>query len=277
MRKDTTNQNIKKVEIDYANQVATKFVCSDKVELIDLKNCTKFVNNENVVRKVAEVFQSNFYGILVVGAPYGAGKSSYVEAAVHRLRKSVLVHATKVKISSIEDFRNTFSVPEGQDILSLIPDGSFLVFDQQDFHANEITSAMKDFIIRLAPESRNLKRFKVVVVVSDAETMDLVCSCNGGQKILPAIYASEFKWDENKMKELADSIIATDDPIKSELVNLLALSKCAGTMFDWASRVAMNHVLTQEDEQQIINEQHRKNTEWDSFHKLLSHRSPLKK
>lgn len=97
------------------------------------------------------------------------------------------------------------------------------MIDQLDIRKEELTSAMKQVLLRLAVESSNSRVFKVVVVISNVEVRDIVLGLNSGEKVIAVNQAREFCWSNEMLQQLCDqSFTNWPAPDRERLTALVA-------------------------------------------------------
>lgn len=195
------------------------------------------VPNEKVVNQLTTTLNQKIGGLFVVGAPTGAGKTSYLSQSICKFKKKN--NRPVYYISGFhEDCLESLGIPRGRMIHEYIDSDSVIVIDQVEIDADELTANLKQILVQLATQSRNSRKFHAVIIVSKPKLMEKIINLNGGEKIYAAISFSDFQWDKVMMANLAKSLLPAfnDDDIES-FVTIFESSKTPGLLFSYANTV----------------------------------------
>jgi hypothetical protein len=184
---------------------------------VDSSLLVDFEDLENLLRLV---FEASFRGVIVLGAPQGAGKSTLFSKA---LRKHVKQSGAQVFYSTslvTKHFRETIGISEFGLFGDHFPNNSIIVIDQID--AKELSGDMCQLIVELATSARNSGRFDVFILFSNARAFAQASKLNGQEKICAPIASSRWRWSTEQAKEFAKRLLpnAADD-----IIDELALSR----------------------------------------------------
>lgn len=156
-----------------------------------------FVLNASVER-IHNILKQSNYGLMVISAPPGTGKSTYLFKALQ-----LMTPKRRMKIfiggAYLQDFKyilSTFGIPEHSRKLSqYLPPGSVIIIDQVDL--TEFNEAIRVNVIDLATDSHNSKKYLVILCLSNANFTRRVLDCNGGEKINLAVSPADLRWTRN--------------------------------------------------------------------------------
>jgi hypothetical protein len=157
------------------------------------------VLNDSVKRittVLQEILQESEYGLLVISAPAGTGKSTYLMKALQNMTPK-----RRMKIftggSYLQDFKkilSAFGIPGYAKLSRYLPEKSIVIIDQVDFTGAAFNETIQGNITELATDSHNSKKYLVILCVSDANFAKKVLLCNGGEKINLAVPPEILKW-----------------------------------------------------------------------------------
>lgn len=111
-----------------------------------------FVDNPQAVGNLTTILSQEPCCLLVVGAPPGSGKSTFIGKTMTR----VLQETPQRRIyyfSGLVDLYEQRKLPKTVLLSSIFPKGAVLVFDQMD--DRELSPEKKDWIVQLATQARN--------------------------------------------------------------------------------------------------------------------------
>jgi energy-coupling factor transporter ATP-binding protein EcfA2 len=127
-----------------------------------------FVNNVEVVASLTKILELKMGGLFVFGAPSGAGKTTYLNAALkiflqtHPERLVFYISGLTPKV--IEE---NLKIPAGRLFSDFLPDGSIIVIDQDDEKNSELSGSITFLLTQFATQSRNSRTFHVLIAVSN--------------------------------------------------------------------------------------------------------------
>lgn len=137
-------------------------------------------------------------GLWVLGAPAGCGKSTYLQCAINNFRQEKKDRNVFI-LMGIENFKDNgihkaLSIPQNSDLSTYLPEGTVIIIDQVDSEVDRIDATMKDYIIKLAAESRNKRVFSLLVSVNDSSVMLKILRMNQGEKIKDVCKPEYIQW-----------------------------------------------------------------------------------
>eukprot|EP01039_Chlorochromonas_danica_P009313 gene9313-10280_t len=194
------------------------------VEPIDLKSgdIVSFeAITDIIIRRVANVD----YGVFVLAAPPGSGKSTFIKMTLPKLREKFRY------IKILRDDENLFGmniqeslhIPRRCALSEYLPAGTLIIIDQIDLQIESLPLDVKAYITALAADSVNSKKFKMMFCVSDPNTAREILSCNGGEKVQEISCRDSLVWSKAQL----DTFIAIKLPRLSsqEIQRLESLAK----------------------------------------------------
>lgn len=149
------------------------------------------------------------YGMFVLGAPTGSGKSTMIGVVLEQFRrKQSNRHALYFKrgesILKRQSLNLLLGFPEDDALSDNLPAGSILVIDQVDFPLCDLTADMKSYLRQIATDSYNSKRYHVVVVVSNPQVMRAILRLNNSEKIQALCPPGVLQWDQQLLRQLIE-------------------------------------------------------------------------
>lgn len=194
------------------------------------------VSNERVVSKLLTIMTSKPYCVLVVGAPPGSGKTSYLAEAMKKFLSEQNGRRLYYFESGLIDLYDRWKIPRHQPLTPYIPQDSVLIFDQVD--DRELSSTKKDWIVALATQARNSAKFHVILLVSFPKTMEDILKLNGGKKIMSAFSSDVFIWTRDQLESFTLCLFpALAAEIRGDLVDCVVDGKCAGILHHVAETI----------------------------------------
>jgi hypothetical protein len=150
-------------------------------------------------------------GVLVFGSPCGSGKSTYVNSCLFQpqsIREQVFQPNVIITMSGLhplqdDGIRKVLKIDKNTRISSVVPTGTIFVFDQIDCAPHKITERFVENVTELATDSRNSKKYTVIIIVSDPDVYNMILQCNGGQKVrsLDGTHKTSWlKWDRRQVE-----------------------------------------------------------------------------
>lgn len=172
---------------------------------IDLKG-SKVIQHVVVTQAIRAALESKTGGITIIGLPSGSGKSTYVQKAVLEF-----VRETKTQIKFTRQghtvlqrygLHTLLGISHLESISTYIPEGSVILIDQVDLDISGFDNDMSQYIVQLATDSRNTKKYSVIICVSNPEVYRRILNLNGGQKIKSlSDNPATMKWSQDQMTE----------------------------------------------------------------------------
>lgn len=201
-----------------------------------------FIDNDAVMKKLSRVFSEKPYCVLVVGAPIGCGKSTYVRKAM-RLASLKSPERRLYYFSGLVNLYEQWKLPMTVRLSSILPRDAVLIFDQVD--DREITSSQQNWIVNLATQARNSAKFHVVVVVAYPDVMRTILHLNGGQKIMSAFSSRAFWWNDEMMGQLIQCLLPNvTETYRCQLAKCLTESRSPQLIHLIAERISESQIAS---------------------------------
>jgi hypothetical protein len=210
---------------------------------------------DRVIRAVEMGFR--YGGVYVFGAPTSAGKTTYVNEAVMTIRTRypkmiVRVFGNGKVLLADQGIHRRLGVPEDKLLSKFIMKGAVLIIDQADMSMANFEQSMCDYIVELATDSSNSKRYSVIVCVSDPHVYRTIIRLNGMEKVAPIVRdVNTVKWSKDQMKALISSgLHHWSDRDRIALVEVCAISCSPGVVKQaiiLSERYSSFHDFTQSD------------------------------
>ena len=197
-------------------------------ELIDYEpdEVNDIILNDSV-RYVTSVLQTSNYGLLIIAAPAGSGKSTYLMKALQNLypMRMMKVFRGGAYLQDTKKILSSFGIPDYAKLSTYLPRGSIIIIDQVDFTAAAFNYTIQANIADLATDSHNSKGYLVILCISDAQFALKALECNGGEKINLAVAPEKLKWTENEARAFLHLKNVPEDTMNSRL-NLFINKPC---------------------------------------------------
>lgn len=141
------------------------------------------------------------YGVFVLAAPPGSGKSTLIKMTLPELRKKFRY------IKILRDDGNLFGmniqeslyIPRRCALSEYLPAETLIIIDQIDLKIESLSPDLKAYITALAADSVNSKKFKMLFCVSDPNTAREILSCNGGEKVQEISCRDSLVWSKDQL------------------------------------------------------------------------------
>ena len=156
-------------------------------------------NEENDVvlnDSITIVLQEREYGLLVISAPAGTGKSTYLMKALQKMttKRRMKFFTGGAYLQDFKKILSSFGMPDHAKLSTYLPKKSIVIIDQVDFTGAAFNETIQANITDLATDSHNSKKYLVILCVSDAKFAKKVLLCNGGEKINLVVPPVKLKW-----------------------------------------------------------------------------------
>ena len=160
------------------------------------------VLNDSVGR-ITYVLRKIKYGLLILSAPVGSGKSTYLMKALQKMtpQRHMKIFKGGAYLLDFNKILSSFGIPDYAKLSSYLPEGSIIIIDQVDFTAVAFNNIIQANITDLATNSHNSKNYLVILCISDAKFALKALECNGGSKINLLVSPEDLKWTEIDAKE----------------------------------------------------------------------------
>ena len=189
---------------------------------------TPEVLNWAAAEALNKLLHKNIGGIVVVYAPTGAGKTTFLTSIANDRNKQGLATYLLNCIQNREYLYETLGVPRlSYDLSEVLQRGTLLIFDQVD--SITLNEDAKNMFKQLALDSRRSRHYEVVVCVSDLVVANRILALNDHEKIKSAGPCTLFKWDTTMVKEYIERSTTLNklSPLSKEV--LVGLGVRAGT------------------------------------------------
>ena len=165
----------------------------------DQNEVNDVVLNDSVDR-ITSVLKKINYGVLIISAPTGSGKSTYLMKALEKMtpKKRMKIFIGGEYLQDLKMILSSFGIPGYGKLSKYLSKGSIIIIDQVDFTIDAFNNTIQRNITDLATDSHNSKNYLVILCLSDAQFALKALKCNGGLKINLAVSPAELKWTENE-------------------------------------------------------------------------------
>lgn len=161
--KDRYDTYIRSRTVENTGESVSERSIGDSWKAISLPPGEVIVETRNIVALLIKTLESDWYGVLLIGAPTGAGKSTYLSLAVKRYRTKNSINNNSIyyfdKFNI--DLFSEIGMPKGSHPSIYFPQNTLIIIDQIDLKEEQLTPELKDFIVYLATNSRNFKTYRV--------------------------------------------------------------------------------------------------------------------
>jgi len=235
--------------------MATTFLDSVPEDLINKYEENDVILNDSVER-ITTVLQESEYGLLVISAPAGTGKSTYLMKALEKMtpKRRMKIFTGGAYLQDFKKILSSFGMPDYAKLSKYLPKKSIVIIDQVDFTGAAFNDTIQANITDLATDSHNSKKYLVILCVSDADFAKRVLLCNGGEKINLAVPPVTLKWTKcDAEKFIRMKSIPGDEMEMQSLLDLFAPSYNPHIMRDyfkrkgWTDEAIKSRIGTKED------------------------------
>jgi hypothetical protein len=207
-----------------------------KTSLIDTKGvCVVPFNTIEVC--IDDALEDEDGGVWIFGAPAGYGKTTYLAHQIETFRmkfpkREVIVFPNGTSVLNNKKISQVLGVPENEPLSRYIPDGSIIVLDQFDI-GESLSEDTKEYIRDLATDSRNSKKYSVIISVSNYQTMFDLLSINGGEKVKDICHPNFIQWTDTEVAHYINKMFNDwTDNNKHRLIESCESARSPGVLFD---------------------------------------------
>jgi Mrp family chromosome partitioning ATPase len=209
-----------------------KYFRTEPVPVVILENIP-YVENETALKVIKDGFDNKYGGILVLYAPTGSGKTTYLA----NLAKEYQKKGTHVEFISCaatkKHLYDHLMIPKMfYNLSEVIPRGTVIIFDQME--SPVFGEELKSMLREVALDSRKIKNYVVIVSVSKRDVAKEILTLNGNDKISALGSASDFHWSRelvSRYVEQSRQYKSWSDADKQRLVELAAKAGSPGFLF----------------------------------------------
>lgn len=249
-----------------------------KRQEIDMVQDTKPIiinkNFSNALRKF--FYESTIGGVWIVGAPSGSGKTTYIGDYIAKLRQDSW-YTSRIAVfdgNAIVPLclHKALSINENERLSEYIPKGYKLIIDQVDIKESLFSLEMQNYIVRLATDSRNSKRYAVLICVSDPTVMRIMLSLNNYDKISELCPPSYLHWNEDLVRKFIDEkYTAWEEDEKNRLFELTKSAKSCGALINAGQHISVSGSGSKPSyiESNITRAVTNKNKLWDIYEEVF--------
>ena len=239
-------------------------------------------NDDNVViphdvvtDKIISIIEGHRGGITVIGAPMASGKSTYIGVAVKHVKANnpqaiikTMDNGTSMLVSN--GLHGAFGIQPPKALSTFLPKGTVLIIDQADMLPSRFDDIMQEYIVQIATNSRNSKKYTVILCVSNPEVYAILLGLNGRDKIKPLFSDPEnMKWNSIQMMQyIAASLPHWTVADRERLMDLCSPAGSPGVLWNAVTTVrqfAQFEKVNDADIREIRREVEHKVAMWSSF------------
>eukprot|EP01138_Halocafeteria_seosinensis_P011682 gb/GECG01011938.1/.p1 GENE.gb/GECG01011938.1/~~gb/GECG01011938.1/.p1 ORF type:complete len:220 (+),score=27.86 gb/GECG01011938.1/:1-660(+) len=205
--------------------------------------------------------------MFVVYSPTGTGKTTYVHTYLNQwLKANPNKQRYALWLTSSYSLKSHLHIPDNS-VSRWTPDGSIVVIDAAE--AMEWDEKARASLLSLAIESRNTKKYNVIVVVSDREKADTILRLNGNDKVAPLCAPATFQWGAEEVdKFIEDSFKCLTTSDREFLKKEAKGAACPGFLQEMMTHYNDKKTLTSGDHAFIKQRALMRIEEWKSFQEL---------
>ena len=229
----------------------------------------ELIDNDILLSEMIWKIQSSQFGIFVLAAPSGSGKSTFVKMTIERML--LLDSPSPIKLydsgSSLilqeNGIHDSLQVPYYESLANFLPNGSILIIDQVDPNcAENLDDRLRAYLVGLAANSVNSKRFKIIICVSNALLAHNIVTANGYEKIQYICSPQSLQWTESQAQQFSSKLLTSFTEQQLEVLFELA-SKCGYSpgLFMFAAK------LSEFNQTELENYARRSMQSWSEFSK----------
>eukprot|EP01036_Dinobryon_divergens_P035001 gene35001-45306_t len=230
------------ITIDYAK------VQNDTVKLLDADGDGKFTVNDVIFTwnrikghilyhvpgaGVSKLTSEETFGIFVLAAPEGSGKSTFTKMTMERLKtqhrsiylKLILIGADLLLQKNLHE---CLKIPPRRPLSDFLPELTLIFIDQvdflMDFNSSSLSEQLVLYLTGLAANSVNSKLFKIIICVSKPEVAHGILNCNGSEKFHLLCDLTSLTWSDTQRDDYVNIKMPTLPTQEKIRLNALAAS-----------------------------------------------------
>ena len=204
--------------------------------LIDTKDVV-VVPYDTIERIIDDTLEDQDGGVWIFGAPAGSGKTTYLGRQIQIFRskfpkREIVIFPNSISVIRDKKINQLLGVPDSEPLSRYLPDGTVIILDQFDI-SESLPEETKEYILYLATDSRNSKKYSVFISVSNPETMIDLLKINGGEKVKDMCHPTYIKWTSTEASQYIGEMFKDwTNEDKCSLLKSCRLSYSPGVLFD---------------------------------------------
>lgn len=194
--KELVNSLFKRCEECFGSSHVVQAILSNRsTQLIELDNYP-IVENHSIQTFINTILRDREGGLSILGAPAGSGKSTYVQLAVEKARSDPLFIGDIIILKSKNflkpgEIQRKIGIDPSTTLTEVLPRYTIIIIDQID--GESLTAEMEEYLLDLTTESRNGKKYSLLLLLSKPVLIDKILRMNGGQKIKEVCDPNHFR------------------------------------------------------------------------------------
>ena len=200
-----------------------------------------FVPHQSAVEQLKIKLMNKRGGVYLVAGPPGSGKSTYLMKAVEAAKAECgaslkfMYFSVGESLGLLSQFglHNRMGIPRDRPLYKYLSVGTVIIIDQLDMNIL-LDEKTRSYIRGLATDSRNSKRYSVMMCVSNYCVYREILDLNGQEKI-SAVFPNplSLQWSESQMTLFISKTLGCWTPEdQKELVALCLPSRSPGIIGD---------------------------------------------
>ncbi len=241
--------------------------------LIDTKDVC-LVPYYTIERCIDDSLEDQDGGVWIFGAPAGSGKTTYLGRQIQIFRskfpkREIVIFPNGITVIRDKKINQILGVPDNEPLSRYLPEGTVIVLEQFDISVS-LSEETKEYILDLATDSRNSKKYSVIISVSNPKTMIDLLKINGGEKVKDVCHPKYIKWTRTEVTQYINEMFYDwTDEEKRNLIESCKLSCSPGVLFDaykikQSGRYSVNDVVNFAKNLDV-----NKSKKWDEFDTIL--------
>jgi hypothetical protein len=241
--------------------------------LIDTKDVS-VVPYYTIERCIDDTLEDQDGGVWIFGAPAGSGKTTYLGRQIQIFRskvpkREIVIFPNGISVIRDKKINQLLGVPDSEPLSRYLPDGTVIVLEQFDISVS-LSEETKEYILNLATDSRNSKKYSVIISVSNPETMIDLLKINGGEKVKDICHPNYIKWTSTEVSQYINEMFKDwTNEEKRSLIESCRLSYSPGVLFD-AYKMKQSRRYSVDDVVKFAeNLDMNKSKKWEEFNAIL--------
>lgn len=227
-----------------------------------------------IERCIDESLKDDDGGVWIFGAPAGSGKATYLARQIDKFRsnyphRKIVVFPDGISVIKDKKINDLLGIPENEPLSRYLPHGTIIILGHFDITESSLREA-KENICELATDSRNSKKYSIIISVSNPKTMIDLLNINGGEKVRDLCHPRCIKWTSTEVTQYINKMFSNwTEQEKHCLIESCQLSCSPGVLFETYKMKQSGRYSSDDVVKFAKNLDTNKSKEWDDFDSIL--------